>query len=146
MKAEPEVTQESNIKVVQFRYKNYVEVLPLKDLDGPKTATGNTQNVVIRARNWRCQFDLNDPKQKERFEALMKSKQKDVSFWVLGDIDKRKDKISGRAETLQKLLTMSEAQLSTMLSAEEMQQAGLIPGRATKMELIMATIDAKKLG
>jgi hypothetical protein len=41
---------------------------------------------------------------------------------------------------------MHEAQLVTMLSREEFADAGINPGRATKMELVMAIIDSKKLG
>jgi hypothetical protein len=135
-----------NKKVVQFKYRNYQEVLAIKDHDAEPTRSGQRQNCVIKARNWKQEFDLDDPKQKEQFDALMKSSQRGVSFWVLDDVDKRKDKIAGRAETLAKLIAMHEAQLVTMLSREEFADAGINPGRATKMELVMAIIDSKKLG
>jgi hypothetical protein len=144
---ETKMTEEvkKNIVVVQFRYKNYQEIIDIPDNEQAKTNTGIQPKMVVKARNWRSEFNLDDPIQKQVLDRIKSSKQYGKSFWILDDVDKRKDKAPSRAGTLQKLLAMSDAQLNTMLTSQEMEASGLVPGRATKMELIMAIIDNKKL-
>ena len=127
----------------QFKYRNYREILGFVDARASATQTGVKPNYCVRARNWRLYLDLDDQNDKKVHDGLMKSTQKDVSFWQLKDREKA-DGIKDRAQTLAKLLEMPEAQLMGMLDHDDLQNAGLSEGHPSKIELVMAIIDGKK--
>jgi len=128
----------------QFKYRNYREIIDIIDPDVPATNSGKRSKVCIKARNWRLDLDLDNPKDKAIHDRLMVSKQKDSSFWMLSNIDRSKDTPASRAETLKKLMSMNMSQLLTMLTPDELEQAGII-GQPDHMQLVMAIIDSKKL-
>jgi len=89
-------------------------------------------------------LDLTNPEEKKVYDELLNSDQFGISFWLLSERDKD-DKLTDRANTLQKLMDMSEEQLRSVMTSEEMQAVGIVGREPTKMELILAVIDNKKL-
>lgn len=137
--------QKDDTKAVwQFKYRNYHYVLPIKDESAQRTPTGVLPNVVLKVRDWKVVLNLKDKRGKYIHEYLEGSDRLDIDFWRLVEVD-RDDTVKDRALTLERLFDMEYGQLSGMLTAEEYMQAGLVPGRARKAEIIMAIIDNKKL-
>lgn len=138
------VSKGRNKVTFQFRYKNYKHILSILDEVASEKA-GSPQNVVVKARNWRIDLDLDKPEDEVIYNQMMSSDQLGSDFHILKNIDKKKDKIKDRAGTLVRLNRMSHAQLMNILSTDELEEAGLVPGVPSKEELIMAIIDTKKL-
>ena len=133
-----EVKEDGKKATFQFKYKDYMAILPFLDDEAPRTASGRQQNATVTARNYRLELDLTDPKQKRMHDALLKDGQFGVSFWLLSN-SKKKQKTSEQGETLRKLMQMSDAQLRSMLTPDEMLQAGLMPS-ADRFDIAMAII------
>lgn len=130
--------------MVQFRYKNYVEVLPIVD-QARSEREGKIVNKTVKARNFRVILDLSKPEDKETLKQLQASSQYGSSFWIVEEVDRKTDKMKDRALTLERLFGMRHEQLFGMLTEEELTELGLLPGVPTKSELIVAIIDNKKL-
>ena len=130
---------------VQFRYRRYRQVLSGEDANAAPDTRGYRPREVVKARNWKVEFDLSDPEQARKLEELKRLPQYGVDFWTLDKADRRKDSIEDRAKTLDRLFKMKQEQLIEMMTPDEWARSGLIPGRASITELIMAIIDSKKL-
>jgi hypothetical protein len=127
-----------------FKFRNYSYILPMKDPARQKTPSGVEPNLVLRVREWRVVLDLVDELSVKIDACLRKSDRLGLDFWEVRDL-KKADRITDRAETLRKLVEMDVSQLMSLLTAQEMEEAGLMPGSADKMQLVMAIIDSKKL-
>ena len=64
---------------------------------------------------------------------------------MIRKVNRGKDKIKDRSQTLKKLLDMSHDQLMTFFTSDELVEMGLFPPVPSKEELIMAIVDSKKL-
>jgi len=128
----------------KFKYKSYREILPIIDTEAKRTISGERQNIVVKARNWRIDLDLTDARDKSINDALMKSSQRNVSFWLMDDV-KKTDGVSERAGTLTQLLKMSYEELVTMLDGRDMERYKIVPFKSSKEEIMTAIIMSKKL-
>jgi hypothetical protein len=140
------IPKEDNKVCWQFRYKNYKEITDILDTNAPKLPSGRKQNIVVRARNYRVDLDLNIPEQRKIHEYLSeKSSQKGASFWLLEKVDRSKDTPAERGDTLRRLTEMTTHRLLSFFTGKELIEAGIDPNRPDKFQLMMAIIDKKKL-
>ncbi len=136
--------KEDKTKAVwQFKYTNYRAILPMIDPEAQPSMTGRRPNVVIKARNYRLELDLTDKTQKATHEALLKDGRCGLDFWLLTNA-KRKQKTGEQGEMLRKLMRMNDMQLRSILTADEMREAGLEPGKADRFDIAMAIITSAK--
>jgi len=133
-----------NVVVWQCRHRNYQEILPMPDAKAEQTRSGGTPKVVVKARNWRIELDLNDPAQEKMHKYLLKRQPLNPEYYLLTDKTKG-DKLSEEGSTLQKLLDMSMPQLMQCITDEELVGAGLHPGKTSRYELVALIMKKKKL-
>ena len=132
------------IASLQFKYRNYRYITTIPDTGAAATNSGVRPKKVIKARNWRYDFNLEDPEEKKLYESLLASDQFGVTIFLLKD-KKAGDRIVDRAASLRKLNDMSLPQLVNMLTDEERDELGIPVGCSDKMVWIMGIIDRKKL-
>ncbi len=138
-----ELEKEKSKVTWQFKYKNYVHIMPWVDDSLGTTRDGRKINETVKARNWRLDLDLSDPKQKRTHEELLRASARTNAFYLLTGRE-HEDKAKVRAKTLEKLLEMDLNQLKSMFDPIELEHSGLT-GNVTKAELITALMDTKKL-
>lgn len=141
----PNTDQTPSTKVrFQFKYGNYVEIMPFADEKVRLTTGGERPRATVKARNFRVELDLSDPIQKLKHDALMASPQLNVSFWLVDG--KPGQQLGDKAETLERALKMTKEQLIDILGEEGQRKAGIVRGKATHMQLVLAVVESKNIG
>lgn len=143
--AEEQTSAGKQKKVVtwQFRKRSYQQLTSITDKLADKTRTGNDRKMVIKARNWRIDLDLDNAEDKKMHEYLLNHNE-NGEYWLLADKSKN-DKVSEEGATLQKLMEMSIPQLMNCITDEELRSVGIMSQYADKYQLVAAIMRKKKL-
>ena len=141
--AEAEVEKEST--AWKFRIRDYWMILPWIDESAELMPSGRKPRQALTVNNWTMRLNLRDENQARIHKKLLSDDRRGVDFWLLEDIDTEETTVVERAGTLKSLDRCSVAELQSMLTADEAQEAGITPSCSDKYELMMAIIDRKHL-
>ncbi len=134
--------KKSNVVVWQFRHRNYQLITNIIDENSAVLQSGGQSYFKIMARNWRIPLDLSIERDLEKHEYLKKSPQCGADFWIIDDA--KDGKSNEKAKTLKELLRMSEMQLRTMITTDELIKQGYT-GALDTIDLAMAILDSGKV-